>query len=116
MGKGYIVIHNKQVQDIQLIIVSMCFKLQGSYISSIISYIHKYWENELKPVDAWFIGVGGSGTFTNDTKFYQFVNSYLSRTQHAGKGSFGMNKSTALGCPYTVFQMSWDVYTSNQQY
>ena len=106
MGKGYIVIHNKQVQEIQLILVSICFKLQGFYLSSIISYIHKYWENELKPIDAYFLGVGQSGPFKNDTKFYQFVNSYLSRTQPAGKGSFGINKSTAPGLPYTVFGIS----------
>ena len=103
MGKGYIVIHNKQVQDIQLILVSICFKFQGFHLSSMISYIYKYWENELKPIDAYFLGVGQSGPFKNDTKFYQFVNSYLSRTQPAGKGSFGINKSTAPGLPYTVF-------------
>ena len=50
------------------------------------------------------------------TKFYQFVNYYLSRTQPAGKGSFGINKSTAPGLPYTVFRMSQDVYTSNSQF
>ena len=65
MGKGYIVIHNKQVQEIQLILVSICLKSQGFYISSIISYIYKYWENESEPIDAYFISIGQAEFFTN---------------------------------------------------